>query len=81
MKTFSTILKSLVLDYYYLNISTNIIIINFDQVCNSNKNYFERSKYKQNVFSKWNKLTFKSVISKSEGKLIEKYLKKSINTL
>ena len=52
MKTFFIILKSLVLDYYYSNICINIIIINIDQVCNSNKNYFKRSKYKQNVFLK-----------------------------
>lgn len=45
-------LKSLILDYYYSNISTNIIAIDFDQVCISIKNYFKEAKYKQNVSSK-----------------------------
>lgn len=46
IKAFPTMLKSLALDYYYSNISTNAITINFDQVCNSIKNYFKGVEYK-----------------------------------
>lgn len=81
MKAFPIMFKGLALDYYYLNISTSIIIINFDQVFNSIRNYFERAEYKQSIFSKWNKLTLKSVITKSKGKLIEEYLEKLIDEL
>lgn len=52
MKIFSTIFKSLALDYYYLNISISTIAINLDQVYNFIKNYFKRVKYKQNVLFK-----------------------------
>lgn len=46
MKVFSTMLKGLALDYYYLNISTNTVTMNFDQVCISIRNYFKGAKYK-----------------------------------
>ena len=81
MKAFPTMLKGLVLDYYYSNISIYAIVINFDQVCNSIKNYFEGVKYKQSVLLKKNKLIFKSVISKSKVKPMEEYLKKLIDKL
>lgn len=74
-------LKNLALDYYYLNISTSTIIINFNQVYYSIKNYFEEVQYKQIFFLKQNKLIFKSIINKSEGKPIKKCLKKLINEL
>lgn len=46
LKAFSTMLKSLALDYYYLNISISVIAINFNQIYNSIRNYFERVEYK-----------------------------------
>ena len=52
IKIFLTIFKSLAPDYYYSNISISTITMNFDQVCNFIKNYFEEDKYKQNVFLK-----------------------------
>lgn len=51
MKVFSTMLKSLALNYYYSNITISDAI-NFDQVSNSIRNYFERVKYKQSISSK-----------------------------
>ena len=72
-------LKGLVLDYYYSNINTSGNM-NFDQLCNSIKNYFEGVVYKQNILLKWNKLILKSVINKSESKPME-FLKKLINKL
>lgn len=78
MKAFLIILKNLLLDYYYLNISISNII-NFDQVYNSIKNYFKRTKYKQNIFSKQNQLTFKLVTIQNKIELIEKCYKKLIN--
>lgn len=81
IKAFSIMVKNLALDYYYSNININAITINFDQVYNSIKNYFNGAKYKQSIFSKQNGLTLKSVISKRKGKLIEKCLEKLINKL
>ena len=81
MKAFPTMLKGLALDYYYSNISTSTVAMNFDQVCNSIKNYFEGAEYKRSVLLKWNELTLKSVISKSEGKPIEECLEKLIDEL
>ena len=81
MKAFSTILKDLALDYYYSNINTNALALNFDQVCNSIRNYLKRTEYKQTFLSEWNELTLKSIISTNEGKLMEKCLEKLINKL
>lgn len=47
IKAFPILLKDLVLDYYYSNISISVITINFNQVYNSIRNYFEGAKYKQ----------------------------------
>ena len=81
MKAFPIMLKSLALNYYYSNISVSIVTINFDQVCNFIRNYFKGAEYKQSVFLKWNKLTFKLVISKNKGKLINFFFEKLINKL
>lgn len=81
MKTFPTMLKSLALNYYYSNISTSAVTLNFDPVCNSIKNYFKRAKYKRTILSKWNKLSLKLIISKSEGKPMEECFEKLIDEL
>lgn len=74
-------LKSLVLDYYYFYISISAITLNFDQVCNFIRKYFEKAEYKQSVLCKQIKQTFKPVISNNEGKQIEEYFEKPINKL
>lgn len=51
MKVFPTMVKGLALNYYYSNISTSTIALNFDQIYNSIKNYFEGAEYKQSIFS------------------------------
>ncbi len=81
MKALSPMLKGLALDYYYSNINTSAVAMNFDLVCNSIRNYFEGAEYKRNVLLKWNKRTLKSVISKSGGKLMEECLEKLIDEL
>lgn len=81
MKAFFTILKDLALDYYYSNIIISAVIMNFDHVSNSFRNYFKEAEYKQSVYLKWNGLKLKSIISKNEGKPIEEYLKKFIDQL
>lgn len=81
MKAFPAMLKYLVLDYYYSNISISATIMNFDQFDDFIKNYFEVVEYKQNIFFKWKELILKSVISKNEGKLMEECFKKLIDKL
>ena len=73
--------KGFALDYYYSNIAISTFVRKIDQVYNSNKNYFKRSKYKRNTLFKWNKLTLKSIFSKKEGKQIKEFLKKHIDKL
>jgi hypothetical protein len=51
LKAFSTMLKGLALDYYYSNMSTGILIT-FDEVCFSLRNYFEGAEYKRSILSK-----------------------------
>lgn len=81
IKAFFTMLKDLVLNCYYSNISTYALTLDFDQVYNSIKNYFKEVKYKQNIFFKQNKATIKSVINRNEGISMKKCLKKLINKL
>ncbi len=68
LKAFSTMLKELVFDYYYANvISSKNASFTFDDVCISMMNSFEDAEYKRNILNKWNNLTLKSVISKTEN--------------
>ncbi len=82
LKAFSTMLKDLTLDYYYSNMSTDVLII-FDEVCFSMRNYFEDVEYRRSILSKWNNLILKSIIIKSENesKFIEKCLQLLIKNL
>ncbi len=82
LKAFSTMLKGLTLDYYYSNMSSDILII-FDEVCFSLRNYFENAEYKRSILSKWNNLILKSIMIKSENenKFIEECLQLLIKNL
>ncbi len=82
LKAFSIMLKGLILDYYYSNMSTDTLII-FDEVCFSMRNYFEDAEYRRSILSKWNNLTLKSIMIKSENenKFIEKCLQLLIKDL
>jgi hypothetical protein len=51
LKAFLTMLKDLILDYYYSNMSTDNLII-FDEVCFSMRNYFEDVEYRRDILSK-----------------------------
>jgi hypothetical protein len=53
LKAFSTMLKDLILDYYYSNMFTSIItVITFDEVCFSMRNYFENAEYRRDILFK-----------------------------
>lgn len=45
IKMFSTIFKGLAPDYYYLNIGTSTLAMNFDKTNNSIRNYFKEVEY------------------------------------
>jgi hypothetical protein len=51
LKAFLTMLKGLALDYYYLNMSTDVSIT-FDEVCFSMRNYFEDAEYRRGILTK-----------------------------
>jgi len=61
-------LYSIALDFYYENKAT---YTTFDGICNAIRNYFEGLEYKRGVLIKWNAITLKTVMIKSEGKSIE----------
>jgi hypothetical protein len=46
LKTFLIMLKDLILDYYYSNMSIDTLIT-FDEICFSMRDYFESVKYKR----------------------------------
>jgi hypothetical protein len=80
LKAFSIMLKDLILDYYYSNMSIDILII-FDEICFSMRNYFEDVEYRRDILIKWNNLILKSVITSNESKLVEECLQLLIKQL
>jgi hypothetical protein len=85
LKAFFIMLKDLTFDYYYSNmfIMSIIILIIFDEVCFSIKKYFEDAEYRRSILFKWNNLTLKSIMIKSENedKSIEECLQLLIKNL
>jgi len=61
-------LYGIILNFYYGNKAT---YTTFNGICNAIRNYFKGLKYKRGVLTKWNAITLKIVIIKSEGKSIE----------
>ena len=61
-------LYGITLDFYYKN---KITYITFDGICNAIHNHFKGLEYKRKVLIKWNTMTLKTVMIKSEGKSIE----------
>jgi hypothetical protein len=51
LKAFSTMLKDLAYDYYYSNMSIDVLIT-FDEVCFSMRNYFEDVEYRRDILFK-----------------------------
>ena len=64
-------LYSITLNFYYKNKAT---YTTFNSIYNAIRNYFKGLKYKHKVLIKWNAITLKTVIIKSEGKSIKNYL-------
>ena len=71
IKGFLIMLYSITLNFYYRN---KVTYITFNSICNAIRNYFKGLKYKRKILTKWNAITFKIVIIKSEGKSIKDYL-------
>jgi hypothetical protein len=61
-------LRSITFNFYYKNKAT---YTTFNSICNAICNYFKGLEYKRRVLIKWNAITLKIVIIKSEGKSIE----------
>ena len=61
-------LRSIALNFYYKNKAT---YTTFNSIYNAIYNYFKGLEYKRGILIKWNAITLKTVIIKSEGKSIE----------
>jgi hypothetical protein len=61
-------LRRITFNFYYKNKAT---YITFNSIYNAIRNYFKGLEYKRGVLIKWNAITLKIVIIKSEGKSIE----------
>jgi hypothetical protein len=68
LKVFFIMLKRLALNYYYLNMINNDRLITFDNVYVLIMHYFEETTYKKSIMNKWNNLTLKSIMNKTENK-------------
>ena len=82
LKAFPIMLKGLALDYYYSNMSTHGSP-SFDQICRSIQNYFEGAEYRRSILARWNGISLKSVMAKTEneGKPMEECLQLLIKDL
>ena len=78
IKAFPIILRSITFNFYYGNKAT---YITFNGICNAIHNYFKGLEYKRKVLIKWNAITFKTVIIKSEGKSTKDCLQLLLNDL
>ena len=83
LKALPTMLKGLALDYYYSNVSSSRIPVTFDGACYAIQAYFEGAEYRRSVLSRWNGITLKSVVGKTEneGKSMEECLQLLIKDL
>jgi len=68
IKAFPIILCGITLNFYYRNKAT---YITFNSIYNAIRNHFKGPEYKRKVLTKWNAITLKIVMVKSEGKSIE----------
>ena len=71
-------LRGITLNFYYKN---KAIYITFNGICNTIYNHFKGLEYKRRVLIKWNAITLKMVIIKSEGKFINDCLQLLLNDL
>jgi len=78
IKGFPTMLRSIALNFYYKNKAT---YTTFNSIYNAIYNYFKGPEYKRGILIKWNAITLKTVIIKSEGKSIEDCLQLLLNNL
>jgi hypothetical protein len=50
-QAYSIILRSLVLNYYYINFKSNPFNVFFNKLYKATRNYFKRSEYKRDIFT------------------------------
>ena len=78
-KAFSTILKGLALNFFYLNNTINKL--SFQDICSAIWTYFKSLEYKRGILVYQNAILLKLIIEKSEGKSTADYLQLLLNKL
>jgi hypothetical protein len=58
-----------------------MILIIFDEVCFSMRNYFEDAEYRRDILFKWNNLILRSMMTSNKDKSVEEYLQLLIKQL
>ena len=71
-------LYNITLNFYYKNKAT---YTTFNSIYNTIRNHFKGPEYKRGILTKWNAITLKIVIIKSEGKSIKDCLQLLLNNL
>ena len=71
-------LYSIALNFYYKN---KITYTTFNNIYNTIYNYFKGLEYKHKILTKWNTITFKTVIIKNKSKFIGDCLQLLLNDL
>jgi len=60
-------LRGLALNHYYTNLKNITLTLLFNQIYNATRNYFKGPKYRRGILGRWNLITLKSIIGKSEN--------------
>jgi hypothetical protein len=53
-QAYSTMLRGLALDHYYINLKANPLGVSFEKLCESTCNYFKGLEYRRNILTQWN---------------------------
>lgn len=80
---YPTMLRGLALDHYYTTVVNAIreYGLNFRQMCDATRNYFEGPEYKRSMLTKWNNMSLKAVILANKGRSITECLQILIKDL
>ncbi|KAI0996973.1 hypothetical protein K3495_g11212 [Podosphaera aphanis] len=80
-KAFCTMLTGTALRHYYTSIKPNPRITQFPEICKSIRQTFEGPEFKRNMSTRWNNLTFQTIIDDNSSKSIETCLQLLIDEL
>lgn len=82
LRAYPTMLRGLALDHYYTNVAkSGLNELSFEEVCNATRAYFEGEEFRRGALSRWNSVTFRSIMEKHPEKAPEECLQLLVTEL